>query len=507
MSLSNTSPIMGWSSWNYFRQNINEQVILETAKALKKSSLARAGYTYVNLDDAWQAPFRDAQGDLQFDPITFPTGTNLIDKIHSLGLKFGLYSSSGPMTCEDLPASFGNEERDAQRFADMQIDFLKYDYCHVVDLTTDEKLLDQVPPLISIEMLNQGTGQKYKLSFSDLTFSGSASLTTEDGLQVLTGLSYDRGKASLSLPKLKSDEYLLTITYHKTKSENRRLLVLKTESQQVNVFFPTTSGWSQTGRVQVILSLSSDDQTLTLFNPIHDRKSDAIWRYGTMHRALKAATKTHPINFAVCEHGRNQPWEWAPAISNSYRISRDIQNNWESVVRCYNRLLDMLPFATTGSYADPDMLEVGNRVLSATENRAHFTLWSFLSAPLILGNDVRNATSEEDWMQVVTNTEVIRVNQTAPFLPAKLLDRGEKIDVLAKYLVTGQVGLCFFNHSDYETRLEFDLSTLPEQINGQTFTYTGQSIRPLWKSTDFHQSGKLLQLVLPAHAVGAFIIN
>jgi len=125
------TPQMGWNSWNHFGCNINEQLIKQTADLLVKTGLAKLGYTYLNLDDCWEDPHRDSQGNLQFNPSTFPSGgKSLGDYIHSKGLKFGIYSSAGTNTCQGRPASLHYETADANQFAAWGIDYLKLDNCN-----------------------------------------------------------------------------------------------------------------------------------------------------------------------------------------------------------------------------------------------------------------------------------------------------------------------------------------------------------------------------------------
>ena len=129
------TPPMGWSSWNTFRNRIDEKLILETAEAMKASGLADAGYQYVNLDDCWQSSMRDENGRLQGDFANFPSGIPaLVKSINELGLKLGIYSSNGSLTCEDLPASLGNEAIDADTFAEWGVEYFKYDFCHNVPI-------------------------------------------------------------------------------------------------------------------------------------------------------------------------------------------------------------------------------------------------------------------------------------------------------------------------------------------------------------------------------------
>ena len=123
-------PPMGWNTWNTFGPNINEQLILESAKAMVDTGLKNAGYEYIVIDDMWSLKERDANGRLQPDPVKFPHGMKYIaDYVHSLGLKFGMYSCGGYLTCGGYPGSYGHEWTDAQTFAEWGVDYLKYDYC------------------------------------------------------------------------------------------------------------------------------------------------------------------------------------------------------------------------------------------------------------------------------------------------------------------------------------------------------------------------------------------
>lgn len=125
-------PSLGFNSWNAFACNINEQIFLEAASVLLKEGLKDVGYTYVNIDDCWSIKSgRDsATGRIMPDLTKFPDGIQgTAQKIHDMGLKIGIYSSAGEITCAGYPASLGYETTDAQTFAEWGIDFLKYDNC------------------------------------------------------------------------------------------------------------------------------------------------------------------------------------------------------------------------------------------------------------------------------------------------------------------------------------------------------------------------------------------
>lgn len=124
------TPQMGWNTWNHFACNINETVIKSAAFALVNSGLSKLGYNYVNIDDCWPLKNRNAQGQIVPDPSKFPSGMNaLASYVHSLGLKLGIYSDAGNLTCAQYPGSLHHETVDANTFASWGIDYLKYDNC------------------------------------------------------------------------------------------------------------------------------------------------------------------------------------------------------------------------------------------------------------------------------------------------------------------------------------------------------------------------------------------
>jgi alpha-galactosidase len=124
------TPPMGWNSWNKFGCNVSEDLIKSMADAIAGSGMKDAGYQYVVIDDCWQVD-RDPNGNIVADQKRFPSGMKaLADYVHSLGLKFGLYSCAGTRTCAGRPGSRGHEFRDALQYAAWGVDYLKYDWCN-----------------------------------------------------------------------------------------------------------------------------------------------------------------------------------------------------------------------------------------------------------------------------------------------------------------------------------------------------------------------------------------
>jgi len=121
------TPPMGWNSWNHFAGKVDEADVRAAAKAMVTSGMAAAGYKYIVIDDTWEGQ-RDAQGFIHPNS-KFPDMPGLIAYVHSLGLKFGIYSSPGPRTCAGYPGSYGHEQQDAETYAKWGVDYLKYDLC------------------------------------------------------------------------------------------------------------------------------------------------------------------------------------------------------------------------------------------------------------------------------------------------------------------------------------------------------------------------------------------
>lgn len=123
------TPPMGWNSWNKFHCDVSEELIMKMADAMVASGMKDAGYEYIIIDDCWQVS-RDENGEIVVDPQRFPHGMKyLADYIHSKGLKFGIYSSAGTVTCQRRPGSRGYEFQDARTYAFWGVDYLKYDWC------------------------------------------------------------------------------------------------------------------------------------------------------------------------------------------------------------------------------------------------------------------------------------------------------------------------------------------------------------------------------------------
>ncbi len=138
------TPPMGWNSWNHFAEKIDDATVRAQADAMVSSGMRDAGYVYINIDDTWEAD-RDAKGVIQTNK-KFPDMKALSEYVHGKGLKLGIYSSPGPLTCASYTASYQHEQQDAMRYADWGIDYLKYDWCSYERIAPKPSLEDLKKP-------------------------------------------------------------------------------------------------------------------------------------------------------------------------------------------------------------------------------------------------------------------------------------------------------------------------------------------------------------------------
>lgn len=126
------TPPMGWNSWNVFTNTLDEKMVMQMADAMATNGMRDLGYQYINMDDFWHDSTRAADGKPVANPQKFPHGIKwLADYVHDKGLKLGIYSDAGTMTCGKCFGGYTFEELDAKTYAEWGVDLLKYDFCHV----------------------------------------------------------------------------------------------------------------------------------------------------------------------------------------------------------------------------------------------------------------------------------------------------------------------------------------------------------------------------------------
>ena len=513
------TPPMGWSSWNLFRNKIDENVILSIAKAMKESGLADAGYCYVNIDDCWQSSMRDENGKLQGDLTTFPHGIKwLVDQVNDLGLKLGIYSSNGTLTCEDLPASLYNERIDAETFAEWGIEYFKYDYCHHVLIPTDAPYID------SISVGGDGIDGELIFKAKDAVLKGDAKIVNEEnGESYVKGLCSGMGSVEFNNITVPADgEYVLTLIMKKNTCKGQFCVITINGTDEYEFLISEQKAFTREGRRQLMVKLNAGVNTISIANPVGSQMDSAAMQYEKMGRELKRATKKFAeennceekkIAYSICEWGWNKPWKWGGKAGNVWRTTPDIQPNWLSIVGIYEANVRLDKYACPGAFNDPDMLEVGTGKLTYEENKSHFTLWSMMAAPLILGNDLRmfinkdgTVDTDNKILKILTEKDVIAVDQDKLGIQCKRVKTNGISDILVKPLENNDVAVCFFNKGISSKEICYDINDL-HNITDVTLTRADKYIcKELWDKTEEIVTDKVSATV-PSHGVKIFRIS
>lgn len=514
------TPPMGWSSWNLFRNKINENLIKEIADAMKNSGLSDVGYTYVNIDDCWQASTRDMQGRLQCDKVTFPSGIKaLAEYVNERGLKLGIYSSNGTLTCEDYPASLRNERLDAETFASWGIEYFKYDFCH------NEAIPSIAPKITAVSFAKEGAGENFAcFAPKDVKLKGLARIVPDENLETksyIDGLDARSGSFTVDVEVDSQGEYILTLDIKKWGAKEKFVMVVVNGHDEYHIYSPGTKAWSNECKAQISIYLEKGVNTVEFSNPVGSRMDSAAIQYKLMGRELKRASKEYaekngtaekPIVFSICEWGINRPWKWGAEAGNLWRTTYDIKPFWSSVLSIYEINVMLYKYACAGAWNDPDMLEVGNGNLTHEENKSHFSLWCMMSAPLILGNDVRKFIKEDGTVdteskvyKILTNKKIIAINQDPLGVQCRRIRTGA-VDVLVKPLKDSKVAVCVFNKSGAEKSAKVSLNELTNLGYLNLPKKNGYSVCDVWEDKCTENASEIMASV-PKHGVKVYIVE
>ena len=385
------TPPMGWNSWNVFAAEVTADKVKRAADAMVNSGLINHGWTYINIDDYWennhqkkndptlQGDFRDAQGNVQPNA-RFTDMKGLVDYIHGQGLKAGLYSSPGPLTCGRCAGSWQHEGQDAQTYANWGFDYLKYDWCSYGKIAQDSTQRE-VP------------------------------------------------------------------TYIRNKSTD---------------------------------------------------SAGAIYPYALMGKALVAQKRD--IVFSLCQYGMADVWKWGATVNgNCWRTTGDINDSWKSMSNIGFKQDKCAPYSASGHFNDPDMLVVGYvgwgkphpTKLTPDEQYTHISLWCLLAAPLLIGCDMEKLDAFT--LNLLTNDEVIDVDQDALGKGATKVYTDNSVDVFAKPLEDGSMAVGLFNRGAYKATVTATWKDLG--IKGKW------KVRDLWRQKDLGSQSDKYAAEVASHGV------
>jgi alpha-galactosidase len=237
---------------------------------------------------------------------------------------------------------------------------------------------------------------------------------------------------------------------------------------------------------------------------------NAIEAYTTMSKALKIAGK--PIVFSLCEWGTNKPWEWAAPVGQLWRTTGDISAQFDSIrnegtwssngaMHIVDLQAGLQKYAGPGHWNDPDMLEVGNG-MSVGEDRAHFSMWCMLAAPLIAGNDITKMSQATH--DILTNKDAIAIDQDALGIQGFKYKTINGLEVWVKPLSNNEWGFCFLNRTSAAQKINFDWkkeniydSVSKQQLN----TSSPFKIYNVWTKKNLGATSEALNAEVPSHDV------
>lgn len=381
------TPHMGWNSWYVWDTRVSDKIMRQAADAMVETGMINHGYQYVNIDDCWAIKQESDDPELQGDPRDgrgminankrFPDMKALADYIHSKGLKAGIYTSPGPMTCAGYVGAWQHEERDIKRFVEWGFDFLKYDWCYYKDVAKDESLEELQKP--------------YRL-------------------------------------------------------------------------------------VSAILSKQPRDIVLN-----------------------------------ICQYGMGNVWEWGKEVGgNSWRTAGDlghdiVGNLFRDGFDLYSEH-ELYKYSGPGGWNDPDYLLIGYlssafvidtpgnsdaTPLTPNEQVTHMSLWCLLAAPLIFSCDITRL--DEFTLNILTNDEVIDVDQDPLGKPGRRAVKNGDLEVWTKEMEDGSKAVGLFNRG--EGLVEVTASWADIGVHGK------QKVRDLWRQKDLGIFADFYTAKVPRHGV------
>ena len=233
--------------------------------------------------------------------------------------------------------------------------------------------------------------------------------------------------------------------------------------------------------------------------------------YMTIGAALKNAER--PVVLSICEWGNNEPWKWGPKVGHLWRTTGDIYNcfdciedhgTWQSfgVLQIFDKQDGLRKYAGPDHWNDPDMMEVGNG-MSVNEDRAHFTMWSMLAAPLIAGNDLRKMSRETT--DILSNKDVIAVNQDKLGIQGFRYAENNGVETWFKPLSGGDWAVMFLNRNKEAQKVNFNWAEneVKDEIfdKAANFSSTTYKVRDLWTNKNVGTTKKAFKGEVPGHDV------
>ena len=235
-------------------------------------------------------------------------------------------------------------------------------------------------------------------------------------------------------------------------------------------------------------------------DPIHNEdrlKLDEQERYTAISQAIQNTGRTD-VRFNICRWA--YPGTWANQVSTSWRISGDINASWESVRNIIEENLYLSAYCIDGSYNDMDMLEVG-RGLNTEEDKTHFGMWCIMDSPLLIGCSLTSLTAGNKTYKLLTNPDLIALNQDTLYLQAYVAKRDGGCYVLVKDLEK-KYGLkravAFYNSTDEAQDISIDFADI--ELGGVI------KMHDCFEKTDVDDAETSFTVNVPAHGTRIYTL-
>jgi alpha-galactosidase len=240
--------------------------------------------------------------------------------------------------------------------------------------------------------------------------------------------------------------------------------------------------------------------------------------YKTITAALRKAGR--PMVLSICEWGNDKPWSWGPTVGHLWRTTGDISNcfdcieehgSWKSwgTMQILDKQEGLRQYAGPGHWNDPDMLEIGNGKLTPAEDRAHFSMWAMIAAPLIAGNDLR--TMDKETVQILTNKNVIAVNQDELGIQGFKYAVKDSVETWFKPLKNGNWAVAFLNRSHRKQNVNFNWKekaikdgVFNYELNAQQADY---QLKNAWSDKYIGTTNLPLHAAVPSHDILVLILQ
>ncbi|KAI0125582.1 glycoside hydrolase superfamily [Xylariales sp. AK1849] len=223
-------------------------------------------------------------------------------------------------------------------------------------------------------------------------------------------------------------------------------------------------------------------------------------RFQAMASAIDAVDRD--LHYFICQWGVGSDiGAWASAIGNSWRISNDIYNAWRSIWRITNEAVPYYKWTTVGAYADMDMLIVGLKALSLEEERFHFSMWAINKSPLGIGAPTNASLTSQESLDILSNAEVIAINQDSLGEPARLIRRytEEEYDIWAGNLSDSRFVLGIANWRNDSQAVSVDLVT--------ALGVASADVRDVWAAADLGTLEGVQDLELAGHELKLWVLS